>query len=845
MKRLVFLLALAIAGVAGATEARISDLSGGMQTTPSENKIPDNAAQYIQNFYTDTGQMAIERNGYVKADSTVLGGTATVPGLWTFRDSNGDEWSVRYSSQTYYKNKPGDTPTAFGPISTTSNIPDAAVNLGKIMFTNGVDNVWWFDGTSTGAVSSAPKGRLIEAWRNRFVIANAALARSTVRFSQDGDGTNWTLGGNSTDPFAIQIGGANDGEYVRCLGGYSDSLIIGRKRDLWAADGFDQGDLTVRNIANQVGCLEDGTMREGDNELLWLSNRGIEGMSGRTITLLSEPIRTITDSLTKNSASQRSRTYTTASDFGSGTFDNAYADTMTVSGQIRSIFPETWTTLRDGSSGTKPVWAWWPRNGADASTSIVSGRLRFSNNGHPSSSAGSGTRSVSAFPLSQSGTTVQFTISNSNFAVGGGGFIVNLSTWVPGPGDAFGAGYQSVRAVFFTSAANTTGWKLINLWYGFGGGIAAQPFFFTSPSFTLPMVVQVYVSPSGGAAPRGSVTVNNVLVASGSLVIPDIAAPQYVVIQSNLAQGGGNTDWIETDDFSITPSSFTWTSPVAAIGNSISSWGPVAISEAGSAYGSFAYQFNSSTASTVAQFNSSSWTAVSNGASPSISTAPYAAVRATITCSSSTDCPALDETTLTWNEGSTAPPPVATVYDRRYWLSYTTSTATSPYLDSVLVLQRNKSWTTLKGINAASFRIWQDYLYFGNSMANGYVYKFDIGNNDDGSAISSIIQTKSYDLGAFHTDKDFRRVYLAYQGDTAHAGSLDLSYTVDESATVNDLGLATLSTTAGHVLEKYQFPLSGLPLQGREISLKVSKSTTGARLKLYDLLLDFDTMEPR
>jgi len=333
MKRLALLALLAVSPV-HADEFIIKDLSGGMYSNPSANRIPDNAATTIENFYTDVEPVAIERNGFEKKDSTVLGGTKPVTGLWEFVDNTGRQWIISYSSRTFYKNEIGGTPTAFGLTATVSQIPDCAVNLGKIWCVNGTDAGWSFDGTSTSTVSGMPLGTLIEPWRNRLIISNIGSAQSTVRVSADGDGTDWTLGSLATSPFAFQIGGANDGFSVTCLWkSYLDNFVIGRKKDLWYLSGFDQDDYQVRNVSAEIGCIQQGSMREFDGSLLFMSGRGMEEARGYTITHISEPVRNITDEIVKNTASTRSNTQTSQSDFQAGTIST----TLLAGGDLSTV----------------------------------------------------------------------------------------------------------------------------------------------------------------------------------------------------------------------------------------------------------------------------------------------------------------------------------------------------------------------------------------------------------------------------------------------------------------------------------------------------------------------------
>lgn len=955
-KALALLIPLIFSGCAHADDFRIGDLSGGMYSNASPNKIPDNSAAYIQNLYTDIEAITVERNGYIKADSTVLGGSKPVSGLWSFTDDDGDEWSIRFSSKTFYKNKPGETPTVFGATVSVTQVPDAAVNLGKIWFVNGTDPMWWFDGTSTGTVSSAPRGKLITPWRNRLVIGNITGARSTLRFSEDGDGTNWTIGGDPTDPFTREIGGANDGQYVRCLETYQDSLIAGRKTDLYVGDGFDGEDLEVREVSRQVGCIEPGTMKESDGALLWLSNRGVEKMLGRTITLISEPIRDITDTLVKNSASQRFLLQTTQADFAAGTvaggvstsisagdvtalttsynltvssdwqsftYDySSLADITTSAGELRLSMPETFNTLRVPD-------VWTKRGGSGVLVSGGNLNIPY----YESSDAG--VISTSALPF---GTTHQFDIYS---VIGASGFnmggyyeseeraLVGISSVSNTSGTTALTSLANSIAIEFYHLQSVTGsnYRLNEVYLnGSAVGIGTKPLtaqttiseirlFVYPSSFTVTRAPTVggtqatiysgahtlanvpmyaYMTKRGSSGGPGnstnfagynvypaSFTATRVLdtgitrpiwsitgstatgtngrlsyslafsssndtystaVAHTTGTVPS-TSERYIKAMLTLGTTSQGTPNIAVDNFTLSAGSTgTFTSSLVLAGPSVSSWGPLTIGDVVSG-GAITYEIGSTaSASTSSIVN---WTAISNGQTPSISTNTYAALRATFTADAGTDTAKLAEFTLAWNEGSIAPAPVATVYDRRYWLSFTTSSASSPYLDTVAVFQRNQSWTLFKGINAASFAFWQDALYFGNSDSTGYAYKFDVGSTDDSQPITSVLITKSYDMGVPHRDKAFRNLYASYKGDSTYTGSFSVEANVDQGSYAS-LGSADLNEGTG--LVRVKFPMmfaSGIPQYGRELQFKLSKGGLGDKLKLYDLVFEFEPKEAR
>jgi len=825
MKRLCFLSLLLISPLllAQTNQFEVPDLSGGMASDPSPNRIADNAANRIQNFFTDVEKMAIERNGYAKKDTTVLGNTKAVKGLWRFLDNTGREWIISFSSRTFYKNTIGVTPTTLGTPTTSDQVPDCASNLGKFWCVNGTDYLWWFDGTSTATVTSAPKGKLIENWRNRLAIGNITGSISTVRFSEASDGTSWTIATNPTSPYSIQIGGSNNGQNITCMYGvYRDNLIITNKYQVWAHSGFDQTDVVTRNINSQIGCIEDGSVQEFNNSLIFISNRGIEEMSGLSIENISEPIRDIVDEVIKNSANEKAIVQTTSAQWDAGTFvPDVYIDTETTSGSIAFDWPDYFTSFQNGDGSTKDKWVEFASGGTGGDASVTSGQLNLQNDG--SGLGRINVRTTDQMANFQPGTTYHFTLVDMPEDTGGlSDFYFTLSpnaTTSSNPdilSDNFVMVFESTTAssVFLQSVSTDSA-----LCTSCSGDIA------------LPIAVEVLLSTT-----VWQVKFNSVLIASGTHSMPKRTPYLYMSYQKG-SSGSGTT---LIDNFGVMPQTCTYTTQVLNPGINVVSWGVFNVSDSGA---TLSYEFGASTEPAIADFNSSSWTAIANGAVPTNSTAAYAGIRAKITASTWTAVPVIEDFTIHWNEG-TNPAVVSEIEDRRYWVSITTSGASTPNNDTILVYQRNRTWTMIKGINAASFTNWRNRLYFGDSTGIGYVYRYGDGSSDDGSSITSRIITKSYDLGKFHNEKSFKNLFVNFNGKAASAGNFSVSYSLDQSSTLISLGDMLMSNISPTSIKKMPFPLSDI-VEGREIQYSLTKSGKTERLKLYDMLTEFELKEAR
>lgn len=946
MKKLFFMLAL-LPVLGWCEELRISDLSGGMYSNSSSNKIPDNAAAYIQNFITDVDPIAIERNGFTRKESTILGNTKPVIGLWKFNDTSGNEWLIAFSSNSYYRSKTGTAFENFGPITTNSNVPDCAVNLGKIMCVNGTDPAWTFDGTATATVSGAPIGRMIEPWRNRFAIADISSNRSSIRFSEDGLATNWVIGSTATAPFSLTIAGSNDGKPIRCLhNGYNDYLVVMRLEDTWNIGGFDQSDVAVRQLTSEIGCLDDRTVQELDGSMYWLSNRGIEKRTGNTIQNISEPIKDVVDSIVASSLSgEKSNTQTSKTDFDAGTqatsgfaFTSAVAGDLTAGttswsyttqtewgngtisgndlfydkytniGTIQTTFPETFAAYRDGSGGAGSQLHLWDANGSPT-ISIASQEITIRNNSY-------GYDGIKTFKPIQNflfGSTVSVSIKNIDFdgvfefilgtssaginigindqslsfffyskelaadsftffySTDGIRYVTPIQTYVADIQNTNFAVYLSTSAYLiqlgtrtlngthaFANASNGSGFYMYLLSVGAPGktvtisnlNVYPQPFsFITNPidsglsnnNFQWD-AFSADTSGNGSWSFQSSVSSDNVTwITTATVSNPSSPSTQrfrYHKIIATPAPGSiADTQTTNLNSFNVKGfSTGVFTSQTINLGGIPTAFRPVQIDEA-DMDNKVSYQFNASTSSI--SFNPSSWTSITNGAVPSNSVNQYIAFKASFTITNATNVATLHSFTTNWIDGSSNPLS-SVVWDRRYVLSYSTNNA---FPQKALVWQKNQSWTLFDGIFSGSYAKWNNKVYFGNSNSSGLVYQFDVGSNDDGASISSVIKSKSYDLNSPSRPKEFLRAFTSHLGDLTGSGSFDLSYSLDRDTHTYTLGSANLNESNGQTLIKFPF-LTTNSIRGREIQYTLNKTGVANRLKLYDLITEYSVKEP-
>lgn len=249
-----------------------------------------------------------------------------------------------------------------------------------------------------------------------------------------------------------------------------------------------------------------------------------------------------------------------------------------------------------------------------------------------------------------------------------------------------------------------------------------------------------------------------------------------------------------------------WTSPETQLDAAISSWGLFQAGQITSGTGAWSYQIRASTYSGGTE--DAAWTAVSNNTTISISTGAYVQVRATNSVFTSTDDAKVDSITINYNVGAQAKSATAEIYrNRYYWFGQDQN---GSYNNVGYAMDTNGAWTKLTGINARSAAIINGDLYTGSSNS-GFIYRQDIGSDDDSSTIDSYWQSKNYLLGSDDYLKSVDKIYLTYpsnnstltvqlNADGVEAKSWDVQLT-----TSAPFGVASLSTVTdyGYVRGKY------------------------------------------
>lgn len=279
--------------------------------------------------------------------------------------------------------------------------------------------------------------------------------------------------------------------------------------------------------------------------------------------------------------------------------------------------------------------------------------------------------------------------------------------------------------------------------------------------------------------------------------------------------GASTTGYMITSCFSVAP---------------ITSWGNFqSLNNPGN--GAVSYAVSTGTTCDAVQRATATWTAQSVNTTIGVSTASFIGVRVLFDSFStfySTNQPTLNSITINWNSAAGRPRMATQVFDNRYWLAFTTNTASGAYNNNVLVYDSMGHWSQFQGINASSLATYKRVLYAGSSLSDGKVIIENTGNNDLGSPILFDFRTPDYELDAFNTvdlydlNMEFGAVSAAY------SPAMTVQYYADHQPTAYSLGTVPLTVgTKGLIYSTERFGASTLsPMKVHTVSFEIQDNTT-------------------
>jgi hypothetical protein len=921
----------------------------------SPDILKPNCLQQATNVLFDKTGVMLRRNGYSKYNLTACTGSKPIRGLWPFFATDGSQYLVAYSSGAMFYSKGDGTCseiTGLGGLSPTAEM-ECVQSLGYLNCTNGTDTPFRTNVTSTQTLSAAPVGKHIGAFRNRLLMSGVGGSLTRVYASGELDGTDWGVSSfptYSTSAVQLDVAGLNDGQGVTCLlGEFQNQFLIGRLNDLYSLAGYDNRDFVLRKLSSQVGCIDPKSVQEVNNQLLWLSNRGVEGFSGTEIQRVSYPIDPTISLIIQSAGNARSQTFTTQADWQLGQLTpNPSGPGAPISATISAgnIVPSTWGVSTVGLSNTD-----WEMADVDTTTAVTNYISNFdggsttrwtflvgtwSSSGdrltassaamqgcgsvgdgetyaYTTNSASTGTwsfvytssRALSEFIVFVTSDTADRTVATVNslqlnlsctlqsfshsYSTGsvtsflpqtttadicdGASHVIRITRSQTGQMKSFVDGVAAASGVDVTDMSVSRG--LFGIFSSgssspcgnLGYSAAAHYDKIILPAFYENQVSSIYdtglSTPVYGAyvVAMSSLTTSSVTFSVQTSRVGDGTGFSTLASQTNssLFAGTMGRRYFRDHIYASPPESATVSSVTArsltaatsayyvtacVTANGMSSWGNTDIN-AVTGGGSFTFQQATGTSCGNAIASTATWNTITANAIPAIPVSSFTAVRVLFTIDSATQVTtggmAVNDITLNWNEGSARPPVSSSRYDDRYYLFFTSSTASTAKNDHAVVYDQNKKWSLFDDVYAYSATLYLNKLYTGDSTASGTIFQQDSGDDDNSSAYTMTFQTADLDGEDPSMLKAFSRAYLLLGApDSTTSGAvLNCLYSLDGSSSTYSLGSVTLSEspeTSGYFVAKMPFPL-GSPSTGHWINLQCSYTGSNGPVSVHEIKL--------
>lgn len=738
MKKLLIslLFSVSVLWAEGTSNIQVIGPFSGLNNTDNPAAIADDKAQDLLNVDLSLGGKSVfKRKGYATALSLDVT-TSPVHGTFQFYDSSGNDVVLAFNDTRMTSSVNGGSTTVLFSTGANGSTYQCTDSQGYAYCANtSRTSLIKTDGVTYSLIRSViSTGTMVSVTPDRLVLSGFSDNPNRIDFSAAADFTSWTTGVTPLSAFGFTI--TAPGPKITHIT-YAFNRIMWFKSNSFGyiLPGQTQSDWVVKTISPNVGTLDNTSVY--DKGILYF--RGADGniwsYDGAVLDDLTRDIGGTID-VSQNRVSG-SWTQSTLSDWISGSFDSyTYVDTTTVSGNIQTLFPDNFATVRDGSNGTTNLWVANASGTATASISttalsnyVYSGKLNFS----PSTSRYQSVYTSAPVNNLSVGSTFYFDVLTAT----GGAFNQSV--------------YFMVRdSIATTNTLLTNSNRFYFSFYGDGFniyptlaisacGISSASF---SGGYSLPTSVSVFLSDT-----QYQVKIGTTVAISGNNICSMNPSYAYILATS----GPSFQSSVTMDNFNVVPQTFTFLSQIKNAAN-ITSWDAFTSNYVDSG-GAHTFSIRAASGSFTINSSTPSWTTVLPGAIPNISTGAYFQIKDYFNAYSTSSLPmSLSDFTQYWFEGQALDKSYATYFKEAVWFSVAAGTGSTTNNRILRLDLLNKTWL-IYDLPVNGFYIRNNALYFGSSNA-GYVFKYGDVDNDNGSAINSYWKSKDFFQASPFTDDD-------------------------------------------------------------------------------------------
>lgn len=851
----------------------IYDFSKGLDTYHSSLSLPDGFVQDAQNVLFDAKAPVSKRQGYTVSFSSK---SYAYESSWAYTDATNTSWIiVRASDSIIASNLSGSIVL----ISTTSanNVVGETNAFGNAYFVDQTQGVYFWNGSTTSYVSGSPHGSLITQFHSRLWVSGVAIPNgSQVYSSAFLSGNTWSLGPNPTDPVQLTAGLQDNFDNVTAMYAYLDTLYLFKHYSIYSLSGFDQTSFLVSFVSSECGCIDQNSIQTFGGALKFVSLRGVENFDGYRCTRISDAIKDKVDpAIQVGSFAQSSWVQSQTSDWSAGTVSPSgslsltlASPSLTVSTFTFSGGPLNWNVINNGfesngGSGFTPPTNWqmvgstWNVNSLPVSgTSYGCGSVPLARTGtyYASNTVPTGSGSAPFFDASVVNAATNIPITTyEEFSPPS-----NVCSWAPTTlvvavdtgviayvQFGFNNDQYVMKSSTFTIGSDVTFYRQEGSASAIGGGfdyIALDDVLLGISSY---VSSATFVGPSGyvrsndtWSSPGPSVSIQQsanslsgpwtTIAASSGTDVP--FSQPYLRWSANFTRSGSNSATTDLQSISIVGNSTgTFVSQTHNLGT-ITSFGNFSVDTTLSGGGD-TINFSICTSSSATMFPKVCAVQLANS-QITVSTNTFVQVTSSFSVIAATQTPTLRDFTVQWFSGSKSIPMASTVWDNRYWLSLTTSTADSAN-DAILVLSNSGGWTDFN-IPAASLVQYKNSLYHADSLPSGNVYLDNQGYMDNGVPINAYIKTKDYTQGDLSEDNFLQEIWPSM--DNLGPYNVTINYFPDRAATGFPLGQVSMSEFSNDAAVKMQVPIdSAHQVFGKSMAYSFQASDANSPWNFYGL----------
>jgi len=744
----------------------IDDFKKGLNIRESSIDLEKRETPDCQNvLFDETGKTIYSRKGYSQLGTLPVSGTIYL--IDEFKRQSGKTWIMVHIATSVYASD-DDCVSWTKVIEGLSEVygGNSVTYNDEWYFTNGVDDVFSWNTSTTSIYGYIPQGKYIEVHNDQLFVANVPENYSAIFWCSGVYSVKSVDGWRYDNGFIVS---ENKGDTITGIKSEGAVLVVYLQNSIWYISGDGSSYNFPVKYTDTYGCSTQKSINNCKNSRVFLSKQGLCSYANGSIQQIDRRI----DDLTRNALVTvgtiigKQWTQTTENDFRLGTASNVVVN----NGTIRTLSAETVNDINDEHKYWNTEIGYLPNEGGVDGTDYQLQAVTYVQLPAAISNAG---HSVSNIALNLKRTSSDVFISSVTVKILDleGTILAQDTKYITDLGNGDWYNFFSTFTVIVSESFEVQAFRTHDTRIGFGG-----------LEYQVWKPYKYYASGERAGEQYADVTSDDGIIYEYKTLNKSFSA-YTAEFQANMKVQG----WEEVGkdyynwgyrleyrrklragdrvklslkyDYSLNPS--TWgflTSEKFNAGTSINTWKHFLTGDSGD---NITYQIKYATGSTA--LDSAAWNSISNGDLISATTSQHwVQWKATL----NDEYQRVDSVMLRWFEINDANYQDAhsVFFNNRYHLFYSTYGYTN---NLVIIYDYNENFTKWD-IQSEAAAEYNNQLIFG---LNNTLYKLYDTWNDDGSAINYYWESKDIDFDTPDHDKIIEKIGITAKG----SGTLGLKW---------------------------------------------------------------------